>query len=1241
MPQDYGGDTQVGAVAESPWGTMLFASGRKVLEYDGTSWRADETPVAHIRAMVAADRNRIVVAGTGGFGVLTRRDGGGWDYASLSDRLEPADRDFGAIWQAFRVGNEVWLGGETRIFRWREPDLIPIRLPDAGQVVLLEAEGRPLLHATRVGLMRWDGSTFLPWVTNRIVARDQAFGIFPQPDGSFFLAWRRSGPLRMKDGEVQSIGTEFQALPGGGWINSATRLRDGNLLVGRDAAGAVVLSPEGRVLEVFTPEDGLSDGEVVQSLEDSRGDLWFATRRGITQFSHRRGLSWLGERDSMLDGPIHAMLRWHGELHVSIGDGFRVFAPWSKEVPGRVTLGVSGVDLSEPRGALVVDDVLLIGHADRHHRYGHRPGVRLPLPMPAVPGLRRHEVLLRSERVPSRLWSGGLAGLTVSELSAGVGIRELRHWPGAGAVVSLTEEGDRVLCGTADGRILAFRGEESAPEPEWTVAAGDPQGPVRLHRLPGGPTAQTPSGPRRRDVSGRWVPDERLRYGGVPVARVEGTAAESADAGFASVSVGTSGLPLLGRYRRTGEGQLDFQPFTASVQAAVGERGATLLHFEPDGEGGVLWAKGDGPMVRLALGSLEPPRPLPALRLVRRLPDGSRREPKAGTADESWERDRRGVRFEWSAPEFEPGAALRFETRLTGWNPAWSVPEPVLHREWSGLPAGRYRFEVRAVDRLRRRTDVVAYGFEILPPWYETLPAYVAYAALVLLSGWGVLRWRLARLERERLRLEGLVAQRTRELATARDVAEEASRTKSRFLANMSHELRTPLNGILGFAQLLFRDPELSDRNRERLRVIGTSGDHLLGLINDVLDLARVEAGRVELRPAPFVLRDLLRDIEPGFAQRAAQRGLVFRVLADSLGAGAVLGDARRLRQVLENLAGNAVKFTRTGEVVLEVRAVAPDRVEFLVRDTGPGMTAEDVARLFKPFSQAEQGRPPEQGAGLGLAISQHLVGLMGGEITVASQPGRGSEFRFAVSLPSAGNPDPAPPSVVRVLGYEGPRIPVLVVDDLEVNRRLLREFLEPVGFVVAEADGGQAALSLVESGAVQPALVLLDLRMPGLDGFELTRRLAALEGFRGRLVATSASVLGFNREDALKAGAHGFLPKPFKEEELHGMLRQQLPLRWILGGHSSASSGSPPTTPETGTPKPAPEAGTLRSSELEALRDAANRGDVGRVRGELGRLQGLHLAHAELFTELEQLAAAYRMGALRDRLASVRTQED
>lgn len=347
-----------------------------------------------------------------------------------------------------------------------------------------------------------------------------------------------------------------------------------------------------------------------------------------------------------------------------------------------------------------------------------------------------------------------------------------------------------------------------------------------------------------------------------------------------------------------------------------------------------------------------------------------------------------------------------------------------------------------------------------------------------------------------------------------------------------------------------------------------------------------------------------------------------------------VLADGQRLRQVLENLLGNALKFTRTGSVRMEASRQADGSCRFAVSDTGAGMSTEDCARLFQPFSQAVSGRPPEPGAGLGLAISQHLVGLMGGRIEVSSALGKGSRFEFQLTFEAAGAV--TTPASVPGRGwrrYRGARRRVLVVDDLEINRRLLRELLEGMGFEVDEAEGGIRALERMRDGEPRPDLVILDLRMPGMDGFELTRRLRGMpEGNALKIIATSASVFSFTRADALGLGCDDFLPKPFQEEQLMTLLESCLGLEWEKtekdGDEARISEGV--RAQGSGMEKP------WDREMLQRLLEAANRGDVAAVRAELtvARVDGLGPRLA--LEELEALAARFQMALLRERLAKL-----
>jgi PAS domain S-box-containing protein len=391
------------------------------------------------------------------------------------------------------------------------------------------------------------------------------------------------------------------------------------------------------------------------------------------------------------------------------------------------------------------------------------------------------------------------------------------------------------------------------------------------------------------------------------------------------------------------------------------------------------------------------------------------------------------------------------------------------------------------------------------------------------------------------------------ELARLRAVeaAEAANRAKSVFLANMSHELRTPLNAILGFAQLLIRGPGLSHEQNEHLAVINRSGEHLLSLINDVLEMSKIEAGRITLNERSFDLHRLLYDLEDMLRLRAREKGLHLAVtLAPDLPR-AVMGDSAKLRQVILNLLSNAIKFTDAGGVTLRGSVRAGERVHalrFEVEDSGRGIAAEEQHRLFKPFEQTGSGRHAPEGTGLGLSISQQFVRLMGGEITVRSALGRGSIFSFEVNVGaiagSGREEEEAPPPMPVGLAPGQPRWRILVVEDGARNREVLVRLLRPLGFDVREAIHGAEAVAIAASW--RPDLIWMDIRMPVMDGIEATRIIkASPTGAAAVIVALSANVFEDDRARMREAGCVDFVAKPFREREILGAMSRHLPLKF------------------------------------------------------------------------------------------------
>ena len=386
----------------------------------------------------------------------------------------------------------------------------------------------------------------------------------------------------------------------------------------------------------------------------------------------------------------------------------------------------------------------------------------------------------------------------------------------------------------------------------------------------------------------------------------------------------------------------------------------------------------------------------------------------------------------------------------------------------------------------------------------------------------------------------------------AEAAAQQANQAKSEFLANMSHELRTPLNGILGYAQILARSNTLREKDRQGVNIIHQCGSHLLTLINDVLDLSKIEARKLELAPIPLHLPALLRSVVEMCDIRAQQKGIEFTFRFSSRLPEGVRVDEKRLRQVLINLLGNAIKFTDVGSVTLQVDVLEQSDTQvsllFQVIDTGVGIATDHLSRLFDAFEQVGDQKKQSEGTGLGLAISQRIVNLMGGTIQVTSIVGQGSEFFFTVELPIAddwSDYQRGTASSDRIIGYEGHRRQILVVDDRWENRAVLQNLLEPLGFSIVEAENGQEALDKLRLG--QPDLLITDLVMPIMDGFELLNQIRRSTSLNTLIaIVSSASVAQTDQQMALNAGGNYFLAKPIEAQALFNRLEEALDITWI-----------------------------------------------------------------------------------------------
>jgi signal transduction histidine kinase/DNA-binding NarL/FixJ family response regulator len=480
--------------------------------------------------------------------------------------------------------------------------------------------------------------------------------------------------------------------------------------------------------------------------------------------------------------------------------------------------------------------------------------------------------------------------------------------------------------------------------------------------------------------------------------------------------------------------------------------------------------------------------------------------------------------------------------------------------------------------------------------------------------------------------LENRVEERTTELQTAnqelmqaKDTAETANRAKSAFLANMSHELRTPLNAILGFTQLMVRDKSLSSEHRDNLSVVGRSGEHLLSLINDVLEISKIEAGQTLLTEEAFDLYRLLNDLEGMFHLRAEDKKLqlIFEFVEEV--PQYVQLDQGKLRQVLINLLSNAIKFTETGGVILraKIQDTSTPHLFFEVEDTGPGIALEEQKALFEAFAQTTTGQQSQEGTGLGLSISQQFVRLMQGEFSVRSDVGRGSTFSFNVAFKSATAEDiqdteQTTRNVVD-LAPNQPTYRILIVEDREENRKLLTRFLVPLGFEVRGAEDGKIGIDVWKEW--KPHLIWMDMPMPVMGGYEATKRIKAADKEKETIIiALTASVFEEERSIVLSVGCDDFVRKPFKPQEIYDALTQHLGIEFIY-------EDDPSIPTKTISETVLSEAITRLPTEwILSFNEAANRADTDEM---LTLLSQIESDHTRVANELANMVNNFQLEEL------------
>jgi signal transduction histidine kinase/CheY-like chemotaxis protein len=1216
--RDYQEHNQTWTGVQDGDGVLYFGNRGCVLRYDGTRWSSLAVPnTTFVRGLALGRDDRIYVGAVNQVGYLERAPTGGRVFVSLLSHLPPDQRDFKDIWVVSVLPDgAVGFLGTDRVLLWRQ-----------GAFAVLPVSRRGIGSRDAVydvdperGLSRLDRDRFVALSGDAFFKTTALEFILTEGEGSLLIGSRQRGLFRFADGTVAPLRTEADRFLTTAGLRAGRRLADGSLALSTRQDGIVLLSADLRLISRLDVNNGLASPTVRAFLPDREGGLWLSHNAGVSRVDWPAALTIFSRANGLDQNLIQELVRHDGVLYAVTASGVYHLGQDGAEAPIARFLPVREAETQRPlagsfRGAVSTPHGLIVG---------------APRAVYSVRGTVAHKVLGLEQSVVTLARSRATASVLYAGLDRG--IRVLRwgggQWGDAGAIAginaeirSLVEDGDGTLWGSSTSHgFFRVRGADNPAraKTEFISGAGLPEasGLVYVTTWRDRPLFCLKQGLFTHDAAtGQFTPVTEF---GPRLQELE-IATQGTDAPnrlwLRTYSPAPDAGPWRGRriQRAWTDGRWEALPYAYADLA----NDSRLFLEEQTPNGDVLWIVGSEVLLRveLARAFVAPAFARPLLRSA------------SVQAGEALPYARNGVGFEFVAPAYRPLALLEYQTQLVGFETVAAPWSKSPERSFTNLPEGRYTFRVRARDSDGTVSEPVELAFRVLPPWWRTWWAGAGYGVVGFMAVAGLVRLRVAGLRRRNAQLEALVAARTAELRAneetlrqARDTAEAASRAKSAFLANMSHELRTPLNAVLGYARMLHRDDSLSAVNRQRAGAIDQSGNHLLQVINDVLDLSKIEAGKLALRPAPMALTRLLPGVADTFRALAFEKGLQFVTEFSPDLPEAVIADEHRLRQVFFNLLGNAVKFTPHGTITFRVQR-AGAALRFEVADTGIGIPEEKLRAIFLPFYQVQTAWHA-QGTGLGLTISQRIVELMGGTLAVESTPDVGSRFWFDLVLESAALAAPIKP--LAITGYTGERRRLLVVDDEAVNRDVARGLLEPFGFVVHEAGDGRCALEQVAT--LKPHAVLLDLRMPGLDGFATARQLRALpQGAHLRVIAVSASVFEENRQDAIDAGCDEFLPKPIQLDRTLGVLQRLLGLEWT---HAETSSQAPFF--------PGPD-----RTVIDSLYALALSGEVDQLRRQLAELAHADARFEPFVRSLDSLAERFQMKRIREILLNYKHRSE